>query len=248
MDFNVIQLSQPHIKNPVIISGLPGIGNVGKIAVDFIIDIIGAKQFIKISSHHFPNLVFVNERNLVSLPTVSLYHKRIKRKDFIFLAGDAQPIDEVSCYEFCEKILDIAANYGCKEIITLGGIGLNKIPKKPKVYVTGNDKSYVNSFKGCNLRIYGVVGPIIGVTGVLVGLAKSRKIPAAALLAQTFGHPAYLGIKGARELIGILNKRFGLKINVERLAIETEEIEEELRAKAPLVTEKPKKIELNYFG
>ena len=31
----------PKLVNPILIEGLPGIGNVGKVAVDFIIDEIG---------------------------------------------------------------------------------------------------------------------------------------------------------------------------------------------------------------
>ena len=34
------------LKNPLLIEGLPGIGNVGKVAVDFIIDNIKAKKIL----------------------------------------------------------------------------------------------------------------------------------------------------------------------------------------------------------
>ena len=34
----------PKLDNPVFIEGLPGIGNVGKVAVDFLIDEIKAKN------------------------------------------------------------------------------------------------------------------------------------------------------------------------------------------------------------
>jgi hypothetical protein len=54
----------PKLKNPILIEGLPGIGNVGKVAVDFIIDELKAKKLYDIFSYTFPHSVFVNEKSL----------------------------------------------------------------------------------------------------------------------------------------------------------------------------------------
>ena len=70
--------------------------------------------------------------------------------------------------------------YNVKEIITLGGIGLPDIPKKPKVYYTGNSSSIIKKYENklLNNNLYGVVGPIVGVTGLFLGLAEKQKIDA----------------------------------------------------------------------
>src|SRR3989338_2715122 len=117
----------PTLNNPVIIEGLPGIGNVGKIAVDFLIEELKAKKLYTFFSHKFPHSVFVNEDNLVEVPKLELYYKRFgnsNKKDLLLLTGDIQPIDEESCYSFCEEIIAIAKKFKCSEIITTGGIGL----------------------------------------------------------------------------------------------------------------------------
>ena len=121
------------LNNPILIEGLPGIGNVGKVAIDFLIDELKAKKIYEITSHTFPHSVFVNEDNLVELPKIEIFYKKFndKRNDLILLAGDVQPIDEVSSYEFSEKVLDIITKFNGKELITLGGIGLAEIPRKP---------------------------------------------------------------------------------------------------------------------
>ena len=137
----------------------------------------------------------------------------MKNRDILILAGDIQPMEEEACYTFCEKILDIMQEYKGKEIITLGGIGLHSEPKKPKVYCTSNNKECVKKFKkSLNLhdKLFGIVGPIIGVSGLLVGLAKKRKIDGIALLAETSAHPMHIGIKGAKEIIEILNKEINI--------------------------------------
>ena len=221
------------LNDTLLIEGLPGIGNVGKIAVDFIIENLKAKKIYQIYSHNFPHAVFINEDNLVELPRIEVYHKKVKNKDLLLLAGDIQPIDESSCYEFCENVLDIAAKYKIKEIVTIGGIGLQHIPQEPKVYCTSNNKKIIKKYNSKNLtnNIFGIVGPIIGVSGLLVGLAQQRDIPAIALLAETFSHPTYLGIKGAREVLKILNEKHSLNLNLDKLDEEILDIEKDIRTK-----------------
>lgn len=249
--FEIEHLTKPILKTPVLIEGLPGIGNVGKIAMDFLIENVKAKKVMSIYSHYFPHSVFINEKNLIDLPVINIFHANINKQDFLFLAGDIQPIDEPSCYEFCELIMDILAEHKGKEIITLGGIGLQKIPKKPKVFITGTNKAYVKTFPYASDKIYGVVGPIIGVTGVLLGSAQRRKVPAAALLAQTFAHPAYLGIKGAKETLNVLNSKFSMKLDLAKLSEEIDEIEKEILSRSKGVSDvagEKQPAEANYFG
>ena len=80
MEFKIKELKRPKLKSPILVEGLPGIGNVGKIAVDFMIDSIGAEKIIEISSSNFPHSVFVNENNLVDLPKIELYYKKNKKQ------------------------------------------------------------------------------------------------------------------------------------------------------------------------
>lgn len=254
MTYKIKQLYKKKLKNAILIEGLPGIGNVGKIAADFIVDNIGAKKMFEIYSNNFPHAVFVNEKNLVELPMIEIHHKKVGKNDLLFLTGDIQPIDEPSCYEFCNQLLDLLEKNGGKEIITMGGIGLQKIPENPVVYCTSNDKNIIKKYKTSNLNnnIYGVVGPIIGVSGLLVGLSKQRNISAIAMLAETFGHPTYLGIKGARAILNILTQKLNLKLELKQLDEEITEIEKEIKTKTKqlsmLQSKKVHKTDLSYIG
>lgn len=249
MNFTFEHLAKVKLQNPVLIEGLPGIGNVGKIAIDFLAESVEAKKIVNIYSHYLPHSVFINEKNLIDVPVLTICYKRIKNRDYLFLVGDVQPIDEPSCYEFCEALMDYLQKIGCKEIVTLGGIGLQRIPKKPKVYITGTDKKLIKTFAADN-KIYGVVGPIIGVTGVLLGIAQKKNVPSAALLVQTFAHPAYMGIKGAKQLLHVLNEKYSLNLNLRKLSEEIDEIEKEIATRTKsteIAGEKPAE-EPSYFG
>jgi len=240
---------KPKLNNPLLIEGLPGIGNVGKVAVDFLIDELKAEKMYEITSHSFPHSVFVNEDNLVELPMIEVFYKKFngKRQDLILLGGDVQPVDEVGSYEFSEKILDVMEQFKGKEVITLGGIGLAEVPKKPKVYCTGNTKRIVQKYKNGMVddKLYGVVGPIVGVSGLLVGLAKRRNIDAISFLAETYGHPMYLGIKGSIEILKVLDKKLNLKINMSRLNKEIKEIESDILGKTEQISEIARQTALN---
>tara|TARA_Y100000310_G_C20668795_1_gene809115 strand:+ start:1857 stop:2651 length:795 start_codon:yes stop_codon:yes gene_type:complete len=224
-------VKDPILKDPIFIEGLPGIGNVGKVAVDFLIDKLKAKELYELFSYTLPHSVFINEENLVELPSIKVYYLKLAENDLLLLTGDVQPTDEVSSYDFSEKILDIIESFKCKEIVTLGGIGLAQIPKKPKVYATANNSKIVKKYKkvaGFNESLYGIVGPIVGVTGLLVGLAERRKIGAISFLAETYSHPMYLGVKGAREILKILERRFKLGIDLNEIDKEIDQLESDL--------------------
>lgn len=246
--------SYPVLNNPVLVEGLPGIGNVGKVAVDFIIDELKAKKILEFTSYGLPHSVFVNDKNLVELPSIEIYcaKRKGKNNDLLFLTGDVQPVEEVSCYEFSEKVLDVFQSFKGKEIITLGGIGLASVPKVPKIYCTGNSRDIVKKYTHntkVNKELYGVVGPIVGVSGVLLGLAKKRNINAVCLLAETIGHPMYLGIKGAREIIKILSGKLDFKLNLDELDKEIKEVESELMKQKelfPLKDSKLKRLKSKY--
>jgi uncharacterized protein len=229
----------PHLNSPIFIEGLPGIGNVGKIAVDFLVEELNAKKLYTFFSYKFPHSVFVNEKNLVEMPKIEIYYKKFgtksKKKDLLLLTGDIQPIDEESCYTFCEEILKIVKHYKCSEVITTGGIGLQNPPEKPKVFCTANNdklfKEYTKKGMHIEKNIFGVVGPIVGVSGVLLGLGKKRKVKGVALLAETYGHPMYLGIKGAKELLKVLEHKHNFGLNLKKMNKEITEVEKELLKK-----------------
>ena len=219
------------LKNPLLVVGLPGIGNVGKIAVDFLKQELHAKKLAEFSSGDLPHTVFVNEKNLIELPSIQLWQASTSKRDVLVLVGDAQPVHEMACYDFCETVIKVLKELKCRDVITLGGIALRHVPKKPQVYCIGtNKKTAVEFSKGTSLKteLYGIVGPIMGVTGVLAGLASKQGLHAVVILAETFGHPMFLGIAGAREILGVLGKKLQVVLRLDALTREMKQVEEEL--------------------
>jgi uncharacterized protein len=227
------------LKNAVLIVGLPGIGNVGKITADFLVDDLKATEVYKISSSYFPHSVFISDESILEMPTVYLHIVKSGAKsnqDIILLSGDIQPMDEQASYKFCDKILDLAQELGCNEVITVGGIGLPGEPKKPKVYGVATSKATKAMWAKATKSVHfkdNKAATIVGATGLMLGLGTFRKMEGISLLAETVGHPYHLGLKEATEVLKVLEKKLKLKINLNKIKkeIKKSEIEHSEQAK-----------------
>ncbi len=244
----------PKLKDAILIEGLPGIGNVGKLAVDFLVKELKPEPICEFYSPSLPQSVFVNKQNLVELPCLKLsVLKRSRKPSLLFLTGDIQPLDEVSTYEFCETLIDLSQELKCSSLITLGGIGMANYPKESRIYITGNSKQAVNMYKtpATKPRLFGIVGPIVGVTGLLLGLAGRKELPAVAYLVESFAHPMHIGIKEARILLRLLKNVLGLDFNLQIYDESIKELEKGVRLRVKELSELKKSSpgkETSYIG
>jgi uncharacterized protein (TIGR00162 family) len=243
----------PKLKDPILIEGLPGIGNVGKLAVEHLIDSIGASKFAEIYSKDFPPQVFINPDGTIELVKNEFYYWKAKKKDqrdLVLLTGDYQGLSSHGQYELVEKILDIVEELGVKEMYTLGGYGLGQDIEKPKVLCATTDVHLVKKMKK-----YGAVfkknepgGGIVGASGLILGLGKIRGLEGTCFMGET---PGYLvDPKSAKAVLKILMKITNIDVNLsalEKKAKEIEQIAHQLREMEGLSGgEKPE--ELRYIG
>lgn len=199
---------------PICIEGLPGVGNVGKIVVDFLLDQFDAQKIATFSSPYLPNSVFVTPTG-VQLPLIEIYHVVIGGQDVLLVAGDAQPTNEKASYELTESILAFVKKHGCTTCFALGGIGLPSIPKDPQVFAVSNDASALEKLAGMGVKTnaFGIVGPIVGVSGLLLGLSQKRGISSLTLLGETCNHPTHIGFFEAKKVLQVINSYFSLGID-----------------------------------
>jgi len=243
------------INRSIMIEGMPGIGNVGKIAADIIVEQLKAEKVASFFSHCLPNSVFVKENNMVGLPKIELYHKRKGKQDFLFLVGDVQPMQEEDSYLFTEAVLDTIHKLGCVEIIALGGIGLSEPPKESRAFCTGNDKKFIDEFVklGVSNKLFGFVGPIMGITGLLLGLSKERNMRAVTVLAETYANPMHVGFREAKGLLNILENKYKLGLNIDKIEKDIKNFESNLKSIATQQRVGQDKLKLthqdtNYIG
>jgi proteasome assembly chaperone (PAC2) family protein len=236
--------------NAVLIVGLPGIANVGKIAADYLVAELETKLFAEIISDQGPAFTIIDENNLVIMPRIDLYHKKVKRVNFFFLIGDYQPTDDNESYSFCTELLKLADKLKIKQILTLGGIGLEEEPQKPKIFMATNNKKFADNLKKYKIKtdISLRVGTILGITGLAVARSK---MSAAALLSETSVYPGFIGLNAAKVLIQKLKQIFSFDIKLNNLNKEIKAIEkiaEALIMQQEKISSKKMITDVNYIG
>ena len=218
---------KPSLKAPLFIECLPGIGNVGKTAGDFIANSLKAEKFATIYSKHFPSQVLLNEDNIVEIMNNQLWYARdVNGRDIVFLTGNSQCSTQEGQFEFCMEVLDVLIEYGVSEIITLGGYGTGQIVETPRVFGAVSDLKIKKEFKE-----YGVEFPpgdpsagIIGASGLFVGLGKIHEVPSICLMGETSGY--FIDHKSALAITRILMKKLGVEFDLKELQDKSEQIDE----------------------
>lgn len=242
---------KPKLKNPLFIEGLPGMGNVGKVTADYLADSIDATPFAELYSDSYPYHVFVNEDDSVDLPRNVFYYWKAKKKgqrDLIILTGDVQSMSPQGHYEIVNEILDFVEKFGVKEIVTIGGFAVPKIPKIPKVIGAVTEDSYKKRFSktGIVFEAGQRVGIIIGASGLLLGLAKVRGIKGICLIGETIGRSMFTDTRAAKSVLRALMSILNLKIDMRDIEKRSDELEKAMEKAEEIektMVEKMKKSE-----
>jgi len=228
----VIKASEkPKLRNPVLIEGLPGVGNIGRVAVGYLVEQLGAKKFAQLYSRHFFPFVVLHDKNQIHLLKNEFHYYKAKKKgqrDIIFLVGDCQSLDPTGHYEVMERVLDFAEKLGVKEIFTIGGIATGEAQRSNKVLGAATDKELVTKYQkfGVEFSAGEKIGYIVGAAGLLLGIGKERGMKGVCLLGETSGFPIVTDPKGAELVLHSLTKMLGLKIDMSKLDQKVKEMEE----------------------
>jgi uncharacterized protein (TIGR00162 family) len=221
-DATVIYKEKPELNNPILIEGLPGVGNVGKLAAEHLIDEIGAKKFAEIYSTDFPPQVFIDNDGIIHLVKNELYYWK-GEVDLIILTGDYQGLSTRGQYILTQKILDIVDGYGTKMIYTLGGYGVGIDVEKPRVTGAATHKTLAKKLKKYDILFKDEGGGgIVGASGLLLGIGVMRGMKGVCLMGETSGY--MVDPNSAREVLKRLTKILGIKISFSKLEEKAEEI------------------------
>ena len=74
-------LSTPTLENPIFVQGLPGFGNVGRIAAHLLIKFFDAKPFAELYSPSFPDYVAITSKGIAHLPRYDFYYAPMEKNN-----------------------------------------------------------------------------------------------------------------------------------------------------------------------
>lgn len=220
----------PKLKDPIFVEGLPGVGNVGRIAAGYLAEQLGAKEFAELFSPHFLPFVLLHQSSAVHVLKNEFYYWKAKKKnqrDLVILIGDSQSIDPVGHYEIVETVLDFLEKLGVKEIITIAGLNVGKLEKEPKVIGAVSDPEIVKKYKnmGIDFQAGSKVGTIVGASGLFIGLGRYRGMKGLCLLGETSGFPIIPDPRSAEVVLKTLTKVLNVDIDMSKLEDKVKEME-----------------------
>lgn len=248
----ILRGKKPRLKNPILVEGLPGVGHVGKLVAEHMVEELGAKKVLEIYSPHFPPQVLVEDDGTIKLVRNELYAYKSKGKhDLLILVGDHQSATNEGHYELCGVFLDIAEEFKVERIYALGGYGVGQLVETAVVLGAANNIKLVRELKeyGVEFRANEPGGGIVGASGLLLGLSELRGIDAACLMGVTSGY--LVDPKSAQAVLKVLCKILEIDVDMQPLeerAAEMEKIVAKLReieqGQMPVSTDE----DLRYIG
>jgi len=212
----VKETMQIEAKDPILVEGLPGMGMVGRIAARYLIKQLSAQKFAELYSPHFPYYILVNKKGNVRLLRAEFYFWRNPKgsSDLLFLIGDSQAQTIEGQYEVTDSILEFAQKLKTKMVITIGGFR-QEAQETPRVMAVATSSELLAKALEARATASPSGNPIVGTAGLLLGLAKFRKIDALCLLGETRGYLA--DPAAAKSVLETLQRIIGLEVDLSGL-------------------------------
>ena len=97
-EVEVETVADVELEDPVLLEGLPGVGHVGKLAAEHVIEEFDSTLAYRIHSEHLPPQVGIDDDGIADLARLELHVVRADR-DLLVLVGDHQAQDPVGQYQ-----------------------------------------------------------------------------------------------------------------------------------------------------
>ncbi|HDI47180.1 MAG TPA: proteasome assembly chaperone family protein [Candidatus Methanomethylia archaeon] len=225
----------------VLLAGLPGIGLVGKIALDYLVKKLNSSLVSEVYLDSFPPQVNLNDRGVVELLRGELYYaETVQGKPLLLFTASAQPSSPEGQYLLSKKVVELAVNAGVEEIFTLAAYVTGEYSERPRVFVAATDEGTMARLKEAGATIASG-GAITGVNGLIVGFAKLRGLKGACLMGETSGY--IVDAAAAYAVLELLSKFLGLEVDMEELERRAREVEVVIRRMREEIMRMAEKVE-----
>jgi len=227
---------RPRLKNPRLIVGWPGMGEVAFKAVSYMIDKLKAEEFAEIPPGEFFYLTeSVIRDGVLSIPPFPFsrfyYHKdKSGKNDLVFMLSDAQP-DLAKAEDYCKRIITLAKSFKIKSVIGFAAMPQPVDHNQPaNVWFTATDQKIITDLKKFDINLLNE-GQISGLNGLFLGLAKQEGLDGFCLLGEI---PLYTiqieNPKGAYAVLEVLNRILNMKLNLSELTDQSRAMETQINS------------------
>jgi len=207
---------KPIPSGAMMLQGLPDVGLVGLIATSYIISELDLDELAYVDSDLLPPVVVLHE----GLPHAPM---RIYGDEKIVATISEMAVPTKALHTVMRTLVDWAQSKNARMMVSMGGIPVEnrQAITEPKVYGAASTKDLLDMLSEKGLTIL-KEGYMVGPQALTMRYCTERKIPAIALLAQSFYN--YPDPEAAAIVIKELVKIAEIKIDISELLEKGEEI------------------------
>lgn len=248
LDIEVV--ADPELRDPVLVEGLPGVGHVGKLAAEHLLEEKDSELVRRVYSEFFPPQVSVEDDGTTELVCAEIHAVELDDRDLLVLTGDHQASDNTGHYRLTNAFLDIIEEFGVESIYALGGVPTGELLDEYSVLGAATDTEFVEELEevGVEFREDEPAGGIVGTSGLLLGLGERRGLRATCLMGETSGY--IVDPKSARAVLEILQDQLGFEVNFDSLEERADEMEDVVGKIQEMESQQgmPSEEDLRYIG
>ena len=219
-------LADPELEEPVFIEGLPGVGHVGKLAAEHLLEELDGELVRRVYADEFPPQVTIDDDGVAELVHAELHALDADGTDLLVLTGDHQAQSNQGHYHVTDAFLDVAEEFGVGRIFALGGVPTGELIDEPAVLGAVSDAEFREELEEAKVefREDEPAGGIVGVSGLLLGLGERRGFEASCLMGETSGY--LVDPKSAQAVLEVLQRVLDFEVGFDSLEERAEEMEE----------------------
>ena len=253
-EVEIESVAEADLRDPVLVEGLPGVGHVGALVAEHLIEETDSELVRRLYSEHFPPQVTIGEDGVADLACAEFYAVPTEGRDLLVLAGGHQAGSGVGHYRITDAALDVADSFGVDRAFALGGVPTGELIEEYDVLgaATAPDLVETLSDAGVEFREDEPAGGIVGISGLLIGLGRRRGFEAACLMGETSGY--LVDPKSAKAVLEVLQTLLEFDVDLTQLDERAEEMEEvvgkiqELEQQQQSGMDLPTDEDLRYIG
>jgi len=178
-------------EHAAMIEAVPGVGNVGKLIVDSLIEKHPSRSIGWVLHPDFPPHSTLDENGLVTPPRININSVMLPDgSTVITIGGPLQPMTATGQHEVAESILALAAESKTPRLLVLAGLAAGTDDKD--IHVICADPKVREDLEADDIpvsREHPEAG-MIGVAGLILALSPLHGVPAIGLVAETLGASA----------------------------------------------------------
>ena len=170
-------------EHTAILEAVPGVGNVGKIVVDALVEKHPSRTIGWILHPDFPPHATLSKNGLLSPPRLEINSVILPDgKTIITIGGNLQPMTAKGQYEVAESILEMAKKNNTPKILVLAGLAAGAEDRG--IHVICADSNVKKSLQEIDINVTDEQpkSGMIGIAGLLISLSPLHDVPTIGLL------------------------------------------------------------------